>query len=263
MVSMFLGVVVLLLVISTIFKIIILISESKYDGKHTFNLAVTPIDKSKKVYLFSFAPDKESLSYLQVALDKPSSFLSRTFAVPIDGKIQFKHADIGERYMLHTTISSQLQYLIFHFPDLSTNLNIVDLIKMYFYSKAIPTSNITIREVEFPLSEPAIDKLSSSFFSDSTILSEKLTIQVINGTGVSGLGNKLARFITNMGGNVIAVGTQEKEAKISEVSCFGEKSYTCNRIHRVLHFPLTQQDTQGIADVIIIIGKDTMRSLPL
>lgn len=264
MVVLFFAGVFILLLASAVLRIISLIQESAYDGSHIFTIQIiSDLPKKNMLTVISFAPDKDALSLLEISSDKKMSTVVPVLAMPIDASVRFKNDEAAQKYLSQSTLDSKISYFLFNYSTLDTQLNIVDLVRLFLFSKSVPSNNITTRQLSLPASEVAMDKLSSSLFSDASMTAEKLTIEVINGSEVSGLGSRLARFLTNTGANVISVKTADKGISTSEISCSDEKTYTCLRLHTILGFPLHQHDTQEISDVIIKIGKDKIGKLPL
>ena len=104
------------------------------------------------------------------------------------------------------------------------------------------------------------ESIVSELFIDPTIQEEKVTIEIINATGRSGLGQRLERLLSHIGGNVIAVTTSSKRMKISSVTYFGDKTYTLSRIHLILKIPLVYTEKSQLADITIVIGDDIINT---
>ena len=97
---------------------------------------------------------------------------------------------------------------------------------------------------------------------DSFIENERQTIKIINGTGVSGLGSRLARFITNMGGNVIMVATENGKEKKSYISYIDKRTYTVKRLQKILGYEVVRNKDNTLSDVTIVIGEDKLNNIP-
>lgn len=247
-----------LLITSAVVKLLFLISESKFDGVHP--VIVEIVSKKNKATILAFSPDRESISVLEISSDKAPNSLGKLLAIPIDGSIRFKNDQAEEAYFSSSSVRSSIKELFFHFRDLDTNITVIDVLRLFMYSQAVSLGNITTKNTSLPQDQTAIDKISSAFFVDSFITSEKLSIEVINGTDMPGLANRLGRLLGNIGGNVITVGSSQKAIKISQISCFDEKKYTCKRLSKVLGFPIARGEF-GISDVIIRIGEDRAKIL--
>lgn len=258
-----------LVVISIISKLILFIADSSFDGKHNFTVMLYESDiknqnAQSKTMIVSFAPDIQSISVLEVRGDTKQSDLGKTLEIPIDGTMIFSHGDNffnGQR----DKIESMLQKAIFKRQDVNTKLTIIDLARLWFFTRSIPEQSIVSKELVLSPegaspSEELIDKISSQFFVDYTLSTEKVSIQIINGTDVLGLGNRLARLVSNMGGNVVSVSTADKGLDTSEI-LYLENTYTLNRLSKILGFKTSKMTEMAISDITIKIGKDSLSSL--
>jgi len=70
------------------------------------------------------------------------------------------------------------------------------------------------------------------------------------------LGTRVATLITNIGGSVVLISTSGQTAQKSNITYYGNKSYTVKKISSYLGIPALQTSVKGVADVIITIGKD-------
>lgn len=259
-VVVFLVFVSFLILVSITNKLIILFKESKFDGNHSFNVEIFSLDK-KKAEVISFAPDKSSISILNIAMDREERSLGKALEVPMDGYIRFRTIEASNSYANKDTLVTKIESLFFNYKNLDTQLTMVDLVRLYILSRSVFSNNIITRSISLPKDEYTMDRISSSLFSDYEISQEKISIRIINGTDVFGLGNRLARLITNMGGNVIEVSTAEEPKGTSEVSYFDKKGYTVDRLSKILRFPVNKRESVDISDVTITIGKDRAGSL--
>lgn len=111
-----------------------------------------------------------------------------------------------------------------------------------------------------------IDNLSQKFV-ESRISDERLSVAIFNATKYPGLGQKAARLITNMGGNVITVSNASHEVKNSQI--WGKKNtYTYKRLREVFVLDCLDNpkcDTilgtdksveESRADINLILGED-------
>lgn len=252
-----------LLIISILFKLISLIEKSKFDGKHSFNVSIQRNNSDFAVV--SFLPENKSMSFLKVTPDNSSSLkdlqekkIGRILGIPLDGNIKFnKPATAGNK-----DPKKEMQAALLNYKNIETDLNIVDIVRLWMYSRGISSYLINVKEVKTGLEQGTIDKISSSLFNDLTLSSERKSIEIINGTEVPGLGNRLARVIGNIGGNVVAVSTSDRLLYKSEILYFGEKNYTTDRVKKVLGINVISTEKSGISDITVKVGKDMLPDLP-
>ena len=154
------------------------------------------------------------------------------------------------------TIDSILTKALLKSDLIKTDLTIFDLTRLIFLSKAVAGNNQKVDQITSRTEEPEIDSKVSKLFVDRSIVSENLSIQIINTTSVSGLGKRLERVILNKGGNIIAVSTQGDVRQKSVIKEFKENSYTSEKLNKYLKIPIEKQEENSLADIVIIIGED-------
>lgn len=247
--------VAVLIVISLIFKIIYVINQSKFDGAHRFTIAIY---NDQKVNVLSFSPENYSVSGLEITSKSKNlrDFdIVKNLAIPIDGIVKYKVSNIKT----DSNVESQVTSMILNFRNLETDITIIDLARFWLLSRSIPNRSFFLEKID--LSKDDVSGKVSSMFTDNTFLLEKNSIEIKNGTNVFGLGGRLARVITNMGGNVISVLTSKSEIKNSEILYTGEKTYTVEKLSKVLGFKTSKVEDTGISDITIKIGKDALSKL--
>lgn len=105
-----------------------------------------------------------------------------------------------------------------------------------------------------------LDELVKKYFGDSKIKKEGIKIEVLNATGEQGLAKKMVRLITNMGGEVIAVGNAEKKQENSNMKCRDKSiknTYTVQKLETILSAKAEVEEmAESRADVLILVGED-------
>ncbi len=237
---------------SLIFKLINVIAQSHFDNYHRFTIAVfNKTAASKDVQVISFSPSSRSISILNLEGETNNLNIYRLLEVPIDAQVvsnSFASTKSG--------VSSLLSSLFFSSRNTRGDLTIVDLLRLLLFTKNVLPSNIYETRLSVNEDEVARDKISSSLFSDDTILGENVRVQIVNTTNIYGLGNRIARLITNMGGNVVLVSTALDPKRKSVIYYSNKRTYTLERLTEILGFPTIKGTTKSIGDVIIIIGED-------
>lgn len=248
LVLLFICAVVFLIVLSLAVRIFTIVKNSKFDGTHAFNIAIY---RENDVLLTSILPDTHSVSMLTLkgVLHKPAGQL---LGIPVDGQIT------TTSQATEKTLSSHLESVILHANRHSSDLTLFDAIRLYFFAKGVQSRNVVMHELSLPQDINALDNIAISLFADEAIASEKVSVGIINSTSATGLGNRLARVITNIGGNVVSVSSDDENSKKTSVFYYGEKSYTVTRLGKILGVEPTQTQTQGISDVTVVIGEDNL-----
>jgi len=236
-----------IVLISIMLKTIQLLRQSKFDGSNRFTISVS---NDKNLEVVSFSPNKHSISILKLDGEVKNLKVERFLKIPIDGfvKASFLKTD--------KDVASLMSSVFFGFKDIKTNLNFVDILRLILASRTTPANNLLVYSIASSMEEQKVYKIVEKLFKDDEIEKENQTVEIINTIPVMGLGGRLARFITNMGGNVIQVSTEDNSQKKSIIFYNGKKSYTIEKLSNALGFLTSTMNKQSIADITIVIGED-------
>lgn len=235
-----------LIFISLSFRFIFLLRETKFDGSSHFTLLVKNISKNK-TQLISFSPKISTIGILTLDGVDP-----KTLEIPVDAEIK------SDQFITGKNLNSSLFKILFDFKDQS-QVNFIDIFRFLFFSETIRDSSISEKIISLQTEKIKTDSIISTFFTDSQIIDEKENIEIINATGVFGLGNRLANYVSNMGVNVILVSSAD-ERKQSEIQ-YSKKTYTVKKLSSILSFRTSEVEKKSLPDVIIIIGTESLRDL--
>ncbi|RJQ36581.1 LytR family transcriptional regulator [Candidatus Microgenomates bacterium] len=254
-----------LIIISLFFKVAAIFQNSRFDGAHSFNLVIYDQKNAlKRNEVISFSPDKEEIAILDLVGDIKYTEVGKTLEIPVDGLIGVENEDfyqIGKGKALDKFFGE----IVFRKKNIKTDLTIIDLAKLWFFTRSVPEGMIgykqfSINSNDLESSESLIDKIANQYFNDNSIFQEKYSIQIVNGTDVFGFGNRLARLVTNIGGNVVSVSSSDKVLENSEIIYSGNNSYTAKRLNKILNFKISKAKDLQSMDIIIKIGKDKLSS---
>ena len=235
--------VIFIFAVSFIFKTVDQVSSSKFDGKNRFTVAIL---NNNTADIISVSPKDKTLSRLLIT-DVLGKDGMESLVIPIDSYIE------SSTYFPENAKSSFTKILL-RLNNSDTDLTIIDLVRLAFYSSSVDRENI----VEERVLSKEKDKLSSiakDYFIDPRVFDDKVRIQIINSSSVSGLGRRLADYITNLGGNVVLVNSSQGEEE-KTVLYYNEKNYTVEKLSKILNIPAKEKELSSISDVIIIIGND-------
>ena len=259
----FLGLVFFLIISSFVSKLIGVARLSVFDGEHRFTVLLQEVLDKEKNTLISFAPDTKSISVLTVGgVDNANVHkISLILGVPIDGFVVFSSLQNKKNVNSGSYIQSFLRQGALQQDILQTNLTFFDFARLWFFTRSISDYEIVYDSYSISLSTDALsdavlDKLAGELFMDDTLSKEKMSIHIVNASGVTGLGNRIARLFTNSGGNVIAVSTGENILSKSEVGYTGKDSYTLKRVIKLLDCKAKILKNQAISDIVITVGID-------
>jgi len=231
--------------ISLLLKGVLIVKNSKFQDDSRFNFLISD---NKESEIVSFLPQNHSITVLKV--EGKIESIHKFLEVPIDGEIR------SPSLALNRPISQVLSSIFFGFRDIKTNLTVIDIFRIFVFTKTTSPGNFLERTVSANLDEAALDKISLMSFSDPKIADENLSIAIINGTEEYGAGNRLARLISNISGNVVLVSTAPHQEDKSMILYSGEKTYTLRRLKKLLGFGVVENKSQSLADITIRIGKD-------
>lgn len=233
--------IIFIILVSIVFKGIDIFSKSKFDGKNRFTVAV--INKNKTT-LISVSPQDGSLTGLEIDGVKSLNQLNQ-LALPHDGYIETPLDEPNPK--------SYFLKMLFKGRGVQTNLTLIDFLRLGVFSSGVNSDKLvkqksSIKDVE-------LSNLASKLFVDPMIANQKISLQITNSTDVPGLGNKLARYITNIGGNVVLVNTSSSVVEKSKI-LYEQDSYTLKKISKMLNIEPQKKESNSISEIIIIIGKD-------
>jgi len=240
-----------LIILSTLFKFLLTVKASKFDGSHNFTVGFIGKNATKVV---SFSPQNRSISILDVNVKDSSNNLSKFLEVPIDGTIISQNPN-------ENNISSILFKSAFSLDKSLKNLSALDAFRLFLFSKTVSPNNIVQRQLLPEFNDAQKSTIILLSLTDPSIYQENQSIQIINAADVHGAGARLATLITNIGGNVVLISTSDETIQNSKIVYYGNESYTVKKLSSYLDFPIVKADKRGMADVIITIGKDKAGSL--
>lgn len=244
--AIFIGLLIGLLIFAAcVIKVVLLFQHSSFDGKHQFDLE---IKESHQTRFVVFNPEDKSLHMLLIHGDFSGNPLL-TLGIPVDATIS-SPADIS-------SFSTLAMDTIFKRKLLHASTTIIDGIHLFVFIHTADTDKTISQETNATTPEATQDTIFTNLFTDETIYKEGESIAIINGTGVVGLGNKVARLFNHMGANVVSVTTADTASPTSSISYVGNSSYTLTRISQLLSIPVTHLSTAAVSDITVLLGMDS------
>lgn len=244
----FCSVVFAIITISLTYKAISVMKTSSFDGDNLFVISFT---KGNKADIVGFYPSEKKLTHLSVSNVPNPNNLEDSLGVFLDGNIT-----LSKEFTEAKQAASFMQDAALFKKSATSNLSLLDLVRLSLFTRTLPPGNIQSEEIRLPLDDARTDEMIRELFSDQKLLKENLTIQIINGTGISGLGKKVERLLANRSASVISVINADSEQKTSRIEYSGEKSYTVEEMRKFLSVEPVQSENKNIADIILVIGID-------
>lgn len=252
-VLLFCLVVSILIILSIMVRILYVVVNSKYDGSNRFTISVT--ESPHKAYILSFNPMDRTISEVILTGDRKNTSAGKLLGIPVTGSVKLtegvKLNDIDPPDILF--------YLLMQTNIPKKNMTFIDIFRLYLFSRTLSATGTTITALNFPRDWQSFDMIASKLFTDELIINEKKSIEIINGTGIDGLGKRLERVISNTGGNVVSVSNSRNIVQSSVILYYQEISYTEKKIQQFLNYTPSPMQDKGIADIKIIIGTDGVR----
>lgn len=237
--------------ISLIFKIVLVVKAGQFDDSKRFTISISD---SKSAQILSLSGEK-TIAIIKLDKNIKPNDAGKSLKIPIDGFITSNLLDLSQKP------ASFFLSAILNYNNLRTNLTIIDILKLLFVAKSISDSAVNLRNIPQSSVSDA-DKIIGRLVSDVLIEKDGQTIQIINGTNITGLGNRLARLITNMGGNVIIVATSNSPQKKSRISFIDKETYTVKKLNKILKYDAVKENIDAVSDISIMIGEDRANSSP-
>lgn len=232
----------LLIGVSLLVKLTLVFLSAKFDGSHQVILEVqsAPTEAS----LVALSPDNQTASVLHISSSSGGDF-GKYLGIPVDMKVT---ADPT------LALSDLGQYILFHLNKKDT-LNMIDRVRIFLYTSQLKATDISQKAITLNDHSGAFDSIIPELFNDHTLYSENVTIAIVNGTGVVGLGNAAARVVSDLGGNVISVSTGNITS-VSSLVYHGQQSYTTKRLADIFHAKIHQTTSTMLSDIVITIGEN-------
>ncbi|MBI4096614.1 MAG: LytR C-terminal domain-containing protein [Candidatus Levybacteria bacterium] len=239
--------------ISLIFKIILVVRAGQFDDFGRFTISVSD---NRSVKVMSLSPGEKTIAIFKLNKSIEFANAGKFLKVPINGFIVSNSLDMNQNN------SAFFLKAILNYNNLQTNLTIIDLLRLSFFARSVKDSEINVREIAQNLSAAEADKIVGRQVSDELMERDSQTIRIINGTDVVGFGNRLARLITNMGGNVIIVATSDSPIKTSEIFYTDKETYTVKKLTKMLKYKSVKESSNAVSDITITIGEDKAGASP-
>lgn len=275
----------------SVWQIISVVKNAVWDGKSRISLAVD----SQEVYLISFSPEEEKLLVVSIP---PEVYVEAThgfgfypfgavyelgeiekmggevlastaqefFATPLEGWIKINPSDEGQKFKINDQKSAKEKIVELLTEETRTNLSFWDKLRLWWQIRGVRFDKV----IFFDLGEEEIfadgdanftklNQLLRPFLIEEGIRQESFKIEVLNSTDKSGLGGKVARFVNNLGSEVISIGNQDKllDRCLIRVKKDDLNKLTTRKLKKVFSCEVEESDSlESRSDLLFIIGGD-------
>ncbi len=239
----FICTVVLFLLVGVSVKLTLLFMSSSFDGTHQYILSLN--SKSNPSELIVYSPQTKSASLVTIHGGN-----AQGIDVPVDASANVPY--------IHSI--PKLTQNIFAASD-KDNMTILDAIRLFLFVNSLNQDSFHYQEITLPLSAVDREKLFSNLFFDNGLYADNESVAVINATGESGIGSKVAHMLTTIGVNVISVTSSDPQAT-SILTSSHTQSYTAQRIAKLFRVhPQNTGSAGSLSDSTLTIGKDSLERL--
>jgi len=264
-IKFFLIIVLTAALISVSYKIFLAIANNSFKYR-TFNVLFLDKDaylvhldtKDKKLGIFKF-PGKRNLF-----LGSSNLYLSLLLGVPVDGLIIAKNpsefAGLEKNFF---PIKKAVRIIISTDSFENKNINQFDLLKIYLYSVFVPGNDRVVQEIKDIKSNFKENNQLKDFgnlFQDNDIFNEKISAEVINSTGIDGVGARVSDILKSVGFKVISVETGDDKESII-IDQVRSRNVSVPRLKSAFNIETREINETGTADITVILAKDILKSV--
>ncbi|MEK7571316.1 MAG: LytR C-terminal domain-containing protein [Patescibacteria group bacterium] len=244
-------VVIFVLTLALGIKAFAVFQQNKFDGQEQFTLGIIEGRYVKQIVTFS--PADELITVLPIE-KKETKESFKAYSIKPDAWITLSGSSIPK------DIGQVLTGSLWDMRHTKTELTIFDIGRLWLITKRVPEGNKIALSLTADMSEVEREKLIKKALTDTTIIKEQVTIQIINASGIPGLGGKIESVLENIGGNVVSVTTGHALREHSNIKYYGEDTYTLERLQQLLGFPMAPLQQETIAQIVITLGKDAKKT---
>jgi len=246
----FCGVVAILITLSLGVKFFSTVKESKYDGQHRFTLLVQHDKQSASVLSFDPATHSVSEVFLRSKGELPD--VGKYLGVPIEGKITD-----SEKIDASGPPTGALLSYITGLKHKERGLTTFDLARLWLLTSGMQKKDIESASISTSAGEDVVDEKIAEMFVDNELANEKVSVEIVNATGITGRGSRLERMLSNIGIPVVQVTTASSPANHSSITYANGETYTAKKLQHLLKFKGKQMIEQELSDIIVVVGRDS------
>ncbi len=259
-VKIFLIGVIVIILIAIFFRAV----GSYYDRSFTHNTYNILVLSEKYVGVIGLDDNNESLSSVLVTKKTGDitreniMFQSVNFGIPIHAIISYPNDKEPKAPTKNFFSLGNIQDMIVDRSLRIRNISFFDWMKLYVLGRKVES------EKSITKSFGSIEDLNAllpdedgALFRDSSLISRKTSLQVINGTNINGLATKVGEMYSRTGYNVVSVLTRP-EMKESVIYYTGDEyEKDASFIAQSFKFDLVKSQQYQIADITLIIGEES------
>lgn len=227
--------------------------QSTFDGVSGYSILFVERD-GKKAAIYTFDPPERRVmkAVFQAKTTLPN--VTKAFGIPVDGELRVGSIDDSDTFPL-----ALANYSLYN-QTKEKQITIIDLLRLRYLYGIYPATKKETTVVSLPEEIDTYEDTLDGYFIDSKLEYDKKTITIVNGTSVSGLGSRLENLVSKTGATVISITTAHDPIQTTKIIYYGDRSYTVDRLARLLGFPTEQRNEAALSDILIEIGEDSQRT---
>lgn len=251
----FFWIVVLLVIAASLYRFVTLILNSSFKNN---SFSILYLSKESKIV--NVNDNDDTVSFISIGdvkhiiKGKNTFVASVALGVPINGIVYDEDINQNPDFKDFISYSNEAR-LILSFKTYYKNMNEYDLHKVLSIARNANKEDIRIIDVDL-LSEGADEKIEGAFL-DRTIRGSTHSVEIINGTDVTGLAGSVASVVAKKGYNVVFL--QSENTSFDDNSYLGYDfegdSYT-NFLKQLTNFETKNSTHSKTSDVTIFLGAD-------
>ncbi|HRN96169.1 MAG TPA: LytR C-terminal domain-containing protein [Candidatus Levybacteria bacterium] len=244
------------ILLSLVARGITLYNNAQFTGNSIMLLVVT--EKNSHIMRLDKATQQLSLlKIVDVAIDTDDiSTASIRTGVPIHAAIIIKNPTADIRDIV--TVGGIIKLLMSNGVSL-IQLNEYDAVNIAYAAQKIPSDRTTVKEIKNYIDDRSIisqiDHELYELFRDPEVINERISIEVVNATNISGLATSVAQMLENGGYTVVAI--RSSQVQKSMIQTNNTETITAKNVKKIFGFPQTSLGKNAVADIRIVIGEDT------
>lgn len=200
-----------------------------------------------------------ALSKPRANLDLTAQTVSRLLAVPIDGYLLTDASSPNPLLSLLSLRNGRSLEILPEFINqlrwgVKTNLTFPSLLQIgkLIWASSFDSWTIAIGEL---VDVVALDQRLDEIFADDRVVEERLKVVVLNATEQPGLATHVARYVTNLGGDVIKVNNFESQREIES----GAINFEGGELGKSI-LVAADQDLYSVKRLVEVLGIEEVRS---
>lgn len=223
----------------------ILVISDKYVG------VVGVDDGDKRINSAIVTEDLDSIKKRNIFIQ------SINFGIPIHAYIAFPEGVEAQNPTKNLFSLGNIKNISINPAIIKKNISLFDWIRLYNLSNNIDENRVNIKTYA---TITDLSKLLSSedetFFRNSDLVNRKTSLQIINGTKINGLGNRVGDMFSRFGFNVVSVTTNSFDRSVvyySEESSLKDALL----VAKSFDFPVEKSNEYDVAAVTLIVGEES------